>query len=177
MVDNKVALERRKAVAPAGAGAAAAAAAPPADAPVGVPTNVVNQLVAFIPTEVITIWVALLAVLNDPKPPPGKDICQADWSTHWILAIVVALLGSLLTLGLAYRKFADTPDVAFKWPIFQMIAAPVAFMAWAIALPESPLQSACWYTPAAGSFVVMFATVAVTTVGYILGENQRFQKA
>ena len=166
MVDNKVALEKRK-----------GQAAPPPDKPVGVPTNIVNQLVAFIPTEVITLWVALLAVLNDPKAPKGKKICQADWSTHWVLAVVFALCAVLLTLGLAYRKFKDTPGVTFKWPVFQMAAAPAAFLAWAVSLPESPLESACWYTQAAGAFIVTSATVLITTIGYILGETQRFEKS
>src|SRR4051812_17448091 len=131
MVDNKVALEKAKTT-------------PPATA-VGVPTNIVNQLVAFIPTEIITLWVALLAVLVDPKPPKGKKICQADWGPHWILAAVFAGLAVLLTLGLAYRKFKDTPGIDFKLPVFQLVAAPVAFLAWAVSLPETPLNSACWY--------------------------------
>ena len=168
MVDNKVALEKRK------------ARGKPDEPPVevkGVPANVVNQLVAFIPTEIITLWVALIAVLNDPKAPTGKKLCHADWSTHWYCAIGFAVLASLLVLGLAYRKFKDTEGIDFKWPVFQMLAAPIAFMAWAISLPEGPLRSACWYSEEAGAFIVTVATVAITTVGYIAGETKRFEKA
>jgi hypothetical protein len=138
MVDNKVIHEKRK--------AEQAGTLPDPGAPVGVPSNLVTQLVAFIPTEIITVWVALIAVLNDPKAPAGKKICHADWSTQWKLAIAAAVLATLLTLGFAYRKFADTPGVSFKIPLFAMLAAPLAFLAWAIALPEGPLRSACWST-------------------------------
>jgi hypothetical protein len=171
MVDNKVALEKRKAQPDQDP------ESPPQGAIPGVQANVLNQLVAYIPTEIITLWVALIAILNDPSTDLGQDICHADWSTHWILAAVFAGLAAALTLGLAYRKFKDTDGVSFKWPVFQMVAAPLAFLAWAVALPEGPLRSACWYTEEAGAFIVTVATVALTTIGYILGENKRFEKA
>ena len=172
MVDNRVALEKRKTAVAAAAPEDRAAAAEPH--PQGVPSNVVNQLVAYIPVEIITVWVALIAVLNNPKPPPGGKVSDADWSTHWIAAIICAVIASLLAYGLAYRKTKDTPGVEFKPPWFQMIAAPVAFMAWVISLPESPLQSASWYTVSAGAFIVTVSTVAITTMAYILGQAGRF---
>jgi len=182
MVDNKVVQEKRKSEATAATAAADAAVkagkTPPVPdpTPVGVPSNIVNQLVAYIPTEIITVWVALIAVLNDPKPPAGKKICQADWSAHWKLAAAAAILSALLTLGFAYRKFADTPGVDFKVPLFGMLAAPVAFLAWAVALPEGPLRSACWYSEEAGAFIVTVATVGIAALAYIFGQGERFKK-
>jgi hypothetical protein len=177
MVDNKVVQEKRKAEAAAAATASPSATAPdPGTPPVGVPSNVVNQLVAYIPTEIITVWVALIAVLNDPKPPVGKTICHADWSTQWKLAIASAVLASLLAIGFAYRKFKDTPGVTFKFPLFAAAAAPAAFLAWAVALPEGPLRSACWYSDQAGAFIVTITTVAIASLAYIFGQGDRFQK-
>jgi hypothetical protein len=178
MVDNKVVQEKRKVEAEeaAAAPAAGAAAAPDPGTPAGVPSNVVNQLVAYIPTEIITVWVALIAVLNDPKPLKGQSICHADWSTHWKLAIAAAVLAILLTLGFAYRKFSDTAGVTFKVPVFGMLAAPIAFLAWAVALPEGPLRSACWYSEQAGAFIVTIATVGIASVAYIFGQGERFTK-
>jgi hypothetical protein len=166
MVDNKVIQEKRKGGEPA----------PDPGTPVGVPSNVVNQLVAYIPTEIITVWVALIAVLNDPKAPEGKTICHAEWSTHWLLAGAAGVLASLLTFGFAYRKFADTPNVTFKVPVFGMLAAPLAFLAWAVALPEGPLRSACWYNEEAGAFIVTIATVGIASLAYIFGQGERFKK-
>ena len=120
---------------------------------------------------------ALIAVLNDPKPAAGERLCQADWGTHWKLAIGGAVLAMLLTLGFAYRKFADTPGVGFKLPLFGTLAAPVAFIAWAVALPEGPLRrSACWYSEDAGAFIVTIATVGIATLAYIFGQGDRFKK-
>jgi hypothetical protein len=163
MVDNKVALEKRK-------------TANGDPAPGGVETNVINQIVAFIPTEIITLWVALIALLSDPKAPAKKAACHADWGTHWILAAVFAVMAMGLTLGLAYRKFKDTNGIDFKWPLFGMLAAPAAFLAWAISLPEGPLRSACWYSDEAGAFVVLATTIAITTLGYIFGQTARFER-
>jgi hypothetical protein len=181
MVDNKVIQEMRNSEENAAAAAEVAAAAagepaPDPGTPTGVPSSVVNQLVAYIPTEVITLWVALIAVLNDPKPPVGKAMCQANWSTHWKLAAAATVVSALLTLGFAYRKFADTPGVQFKLPWFGMFAAPAGFLAWAVALPEGPLRSACWYSEPAGALIVTFATVGIATLAYILGQGERFKK-
>jgi len=169
MVDNFVVKEKSKAEA-----GATGVVAPPE--PTGVPANVINQLVAYVPTEVITIWVALIAVLHDPKPAAGENICQADWGTQWMLAAGAAALAMLLTLGFAYRKFEDTHGVEFHWPIFGMLAAPAAFLAWAIALPEGPLRSACWYTDEAGAVIVTIATVGIASLAYIFGQGSRFEK-
>jgi hypothetical protein len=163
MVDNKVALEKRRNADDTTPGG-------------GVETNVINQIVAFIPTEIITLWVALIALLSDPKPPSGKASCQADWSTHWLLAGTFAVLAMLLTLGLSYRKFKDTDGIDFKWPLFGLLATPAAFLAWAVSLPEGPLRSACWYTNEAGAFVVLAATIGITTLGYIFGQTARFER-
>jgi hypothetical protein len=177
MVDNKVVQEKRK-VDAENAPAPEEGEPPAVDpgTPVGVSSNIVNQLVAYIPTEIITVWVALIAVLNDPKPPAGKALCQADWSTHWKLAIAAAGLAVLLTVGFAYRKFTDT-GLKFKFPLFGVLAAPLAFVAWAVALPEGPLRSACWYTEEAGAFIVTIATVGIASLAYIFGQGVRFQKS
>src|SRR4051794_12174376 len=116
-------------------GASRASGAPAAPVPTGVPSGIVDQLVAWVPTEILTVWVALLAVLNDPKAPRGKPICQADWHVHWELAIGASVLAIAVALGFAHRKFKDTPGATFKMPWFAMFAAPAAFLAWAIALP------------------------------------------
>ena len=164
MVDNKVLREKSK-------------AGDTPSTPSGVPSNVVNQLVVYVPTEIITLWVAVIAVLNDPKAPEGKAICHADWSTHWVLAGGIAVVATLLTLGFAYRKFADTDGVDFKWPLFGMMAAPLAFLAWAVALPEGPMRSACWYTEEAGGVILTIATIGIASAAYIFGQGERFQKA
>ncbi len=85
------------------------------------------------------------------------------------------MLAVLLTLGFAYRKFVDTPGVEFKLPLFGMLAAPVAFLAWAIALPEGPLRSACWYSEEAGAFIVTIATVGIASLAYIFGQGGPFK--
>jgi hypothetical protein len=172
MADNKVVVEQRKSKQVA----LDAKLHRPDDQPQGVPANVINQLTVFIPTEIITLWVALIALLNYPKAPLHQSLCQADFSGWWVATAIFAALASLITLGLTYRKFKDAGH-GFKWPLFEMVAAPTAFMAWAVALPKSPLASACWYKIDVGAFIVLATTVAITTAGYIFGKTARYEKA
>jgi len=144
-------------------------------APKGVPANVVNQLVLFIPVEIITLWVALLAVLDEPKVAQGKRLCDGDFTAYWVWFLVFVLLTIFLTLGLTYRKAKDAGQ-NFKLPWFETWAGVAGFAAWAVALPETPLASWCRYDEAWGSFIVLGATVGITTVGCIAGKTVRFQK-
>ena len=172
MADNKVVAQQRKERGVARDGDAERGA----DVPKGVSANVLNQLMVFIPTEVITIWVAFIAIYNYPKAPAGKKLHEADFSDLWMLTVGFAALAAILTLGLTWRKAKDT-NVKFALPIFEMLAAAVAFTAWAIALPKTPLASASWYDQDAGAFILLVATIAITTVGYILGKTVKFEKS
>ena len=59
----------------------------------------------------------------------------------------------------------------FKRPLFGMVVAPLAFLAWAVALPEGPLRSARWYTEEAGGVILTIATVAIASCAYIFGQE------
>ena len=147
-----------------------------ADVPKGVSANVLDQLMVYIPVEVITVWVAFLAVHNEVKAPTGEKLCHADFSGFWMITIGFAVAAALLTVGITWRKAKDT-KVNFEFPLFEMAASAVAFVAWAIALPETPMASACWYDQEAGAFIVLTTTVVITTAGYILGKTVRFEKS
>ncbi len=145
-------------------------------APKGVPANIVNQLVLFIPTEIITLWVAFLSVIDPPKIAAGKKLCSGSYADYWIAFGIFALGAVVLTVGLTYRKAKDAGR-PFKVPIFETLAALAAFAAWAVALPETPLASVCGYDESTGAFIVLVATILITTAGYVFGKTARFEKA
>jgi hypothetical protein len=49
--------------------------------PPSVPPTIVGQLVRWIPTEAITLYVAFLGLLAAPRPPRGQPICSADFTS------------------------------------------------------------------------------------------------
>lgn len=97
-------------------------------------TNALNLLVGYVPTEVITLYVAALS---------------AQAAIHATFAFVDALtilwffvgLTPLLLLLIYISKVAATGDKLpgpALWPWWKMFAATVAFFVWAIAVPGNP---------------------------------------
>jgi hypothetical protein len=138
--------------------------------PVGVPSSVADQLVRWIPTETLTLYVAYIAVAKLPTAPKGMKLYQADFFWQWVgvfggAAITIAFV-VLLALGKA--RAAKEP---YRWPIFEMAAAAVAFVAWAFALPDTPLLTFDGYKTEVGALLVTGVTVIIAVVAYACGKQ------
>jgi hypothetical protein len=137
-----------------------------------------SQLVKYIPTETIALYIAVLGALGDIKAPPHKEISDADFSSRWIWMYVLLVATLVLTLGLSYRSQKDTaPQAKFKLPIFEICAAGVAFLIWALSLPSTPLRDIGGYDYNAWNTVIILGgTVIVATAAYVLGKTVKWQK-
>jgi hypothetical protein len=139
--------------------------------PTGVPATVVGQLVRWIPTETITLYVAYLALLTPITAEAGRRICDTgDFTGRWVGLVVFEVVTVLFVLLIYVAKLRGTKQ-PFRWPLWEMAAAAVAFAAWALALPDTPLQSICSYKVEIGGFLVLATTIAITVVADALGRN------
>jgi hypothetical protein len=98
-----------------------------------------------------------------------------SFTSRWVGLTLFAVVSSLLALGLTYGKARQSKQ-AFTWPIFEMIVAPIAFAAWALALPDTPLLDICGYSTAWGGFIVLVTTVAIAVVAWVLGKAVDYMK-
>lgn len=147
---------------------ATAAGAPPkavtsAGAPAGPQsqsggTNAALQtLTTYIPTEVLTLYVSAVATLGVVKNAQGHDIGR------WI-PFFVFLLGTPTVVWLAFAtkvKGADKPLPVSptKWPLWEMFAATLAYVAWTFALPSTPFaQYEQWYSSGLAGFLVLIVS-------------------
>jgi hypothetical protein len=174
MVDAKLVRESQV-PAVAGVGMQSAGGQAGAPAPNGVPTNMVNQLTRFVPTETLTLYVAYLTALGGLSVRQEQDVCWASFSGRWIGVIAFALVSAALALGLTYGK-AKRSNQSFTWPIFEMITAAVAFCAWAFALPDTPLADICSYSPAWGAFILLTTTVTIAVVAWRFNKAPDYEK-
>ncbi len=60
--------------------------------------------------------------------------------------------------------------------MFEMFTAPAAFVAWALALPETPLHGICGYTSAWGAFIVLVSTVGLAVFAFIVGKSPNYER-
>jgi len=125
----------------------------------------VEQLTQFIPTEMVTIFLAAVSAWN---ALPGQGWLEGV-GPHW-LVLVFALLTPATLLLASYATFAEerrkrnATGARFVLPRFEMVAATVAFTVWAFAVPGL-------YT---GMEVVqIFAAFAALVVSWVLSQVRR----
>jgi hypothetical protein len=145
-------------------------------------TSTISAITRYIPTEVLTLYVAALGAVHpsqNPQPTPEEltaslKATPAEWIAFgfFLLAtpLVVWLLYAAKVLNsnsgiAATDKKKLLPLAPWKWPVWEMVAATIGYAAWAFALPNSPFRD---FT-AAGFYSQALAGVIVLVVSTILG--------
>lgn len=159
----------------AGAPAAETDGAKPADGATA--ANGVNTamqvLFGYIPTEVLTLYVAVVAAIH-PSPVAGSagtagagvvaqvaqgtKVMPSDWITFWIFLVSTPII--FWVVYAAKLKSARKPiPLAFStWPLWEMFAATLAYFAWAFALPSTPFHEETWYSAGLAGVAVLIAS-------------------
>lgn len=116
-----------------------------------------NVLFGYIPTEILTLYVAVLAaVANDNKVTP------ALWIAFFCFLLATPVVVWLVFGAKLIAARKAIPIEYAKWPVWEMFAATVAFSAWAFALPNSPFSEFTgWYSPALSGVVVLVASTVL----------------
>lgn len=131
-------------------------AAAVAGAPKGNIETALNVLFGYIPTEIITLYVAVLGAVGTEGA-----VTQSEWNAFWIFILATPVV-VWLVYG-AKLKNADIPvPLNFgAWPVWEMSAATLSFAAWAFALPQSPFNAFHWYSSALSGVVVLIASAVL----------------
>ncbi len=112
-----------------------------------------DAIVAYIPTEVVTTYVAILAAINT-----GAESRAGQWAAFWAFATVTPVSVWLIFATKLRAAGKPLPVAPKQWPLWEMFAASVAFAAWGYALPDSPFNDFDWYTPAVATVVILGLT-------------------
>lgn len=103
--------------------------------------NHINQkrpiIFKYIPTESVTLYIAASSITT-------ALITLVPWLSperiYWFFAALTPLLVLLIYLG--KHRDVSGKSISFlsvsKWPLWRMFAATVAFLAWALAVPNNP---------------------------------------
>lgn len=129
-------------------------------------TSALNVIVTYIPTEILALYVAVLAALEKPDTLPGRP----QWAAFYFFLLLTPVV-----VWLAYAAKVKTADRPLplaprKWPMWEMFSATVAYVAWAFALPKSPFLNEDWYSPALSGVIVL---VISTFLGLLAPVVQR----
>lgn len=146
--------------------------------PASASSGPLTQLVKYIPTETISLYVAIQAALGDVAVPKEGKISDANFTSRWIWVWVMLAATIVLTTGLSYRSQKNVNGAErFRIPYFDVLAAGAAFVVWALSLPNTPLRDISGYNYSAWNSVIILAgTVAIATAAYVLGKTVSWQK-
>jgi ABC-type arginine/histidine transport system permease subunit len=127
-------------------------------------TTALKVIVTYIPTEVLTLYVAVLAAIQAPKTTASSSMSSRPlWAAFYSFLVATPLIVWLVYAAKVKASGKQLPLAPRTWPLWEMFAATAAYTAWAFALPDSPFKySGDWYTPA-------LAGVLVLTISTLLG--------
>lgn len=162
-------IAKAAATSPAAAPAAASGPVVPASGPAAGVTPVdttLNVLFGYIPTEVVALYVAVVAAVSpfQEDPVPGRIV--------FACFVVATPIVVWLVYGAKVLAAGKPAPVGYEqWPVWEMTAALLAFVAWSFGLPGSPFQAfEGWYSPALAGVVVL---VTSTVLGLLAPYFQR----
>lgn len=124
-----------------------------------------NLLFGYIPTEVLTLYVAVLAATQQTGA-----ITRAGWATFWCFLVATPLVVWLIYGAKVKAAQKPVPIHPRAWPVWEMFAATIAYCAWAFAMPNAPFTGYVWYSSAMAGIAVL---VASTILGLVAPFFQR----
>ena len=133
----------------------------------------INTLVTYIPTEVVMIYVA---AMNAFASEPGQEgagtaasvVSDGEWWAFWLCLGAAPVVVWLLYAAKVPAAKKPLPVRPNRWPRWEMFAALVAFVAWAIFLPESPFEAYGWRNVASAILILGLATTFLTVLSGIV---------
>jgi hypothetical protein len=139
---------------------AAAPPGPPAPAPPEQSSRAINAalnvLFGYIPTEVLTLYVAVITAIQQPN-----KVTQAQWIAFWSFLVATPIMVWLVYGAKIMAAQRPLPLAPRTWPVWEMFAATVAYCAWAFALPNAPFTGYAWYSSALAGIGVLIASTVL----------------
>jgi hypothetical protein len=132
-------------------------------------STALKTLTTYVPTETLTLYIALVAALQ-----PITNNSTPSFTSRWIafgLFLVFTPLAVWITF--ATKIASDQKQLPLHpryWPKWEMGAGTLAFIAWAVGLPDTPFAEFTWYSASIAGFVVLITS---TLLGMVAGLFQR----
>ncbi|PBC92426.1 hypothetical protein BX281_0076 [Streptomyces sp. Ag82_O1-15] len=129
----------------------------------GPAASLTESVTAYIPTEVVAAYVAVIGLLQQPVDHSRVP----DWVVFWAFLCISPLA---VWLGLARQersKGLPLPVHPQSWPAhtwFNLIAATASFALWGFSLPETPFQDFGWYKSGYGTGALVIGTLLLGLV-------------
>ena len=155
--------------------AAAAGGTPPrpvrtapddAAAPATPANTALQTLTTYLPTEILTLYVAAVAAIG-PWTVNGQPVGR--WAPFFAFLVVTPILVWVAFATKLRSVGKPLPASPQRWPMWEMIAATLAYVAWTFALPNTPfIQFTNRYSSGMASFLVLIVSSGLGIVAPLM---------
>jgi len=154
---------------------ALAAGTPPTPAPTGGPQpapsasgvdTALQTVTTFIPTEVLTLYVSAVAALGSIQNSEGHDVGR--WIPFYTFLAATPMLVWIAFATKLKASNKPIPAAPKRWPVWEMVAATLAFAAWAFALPNTPFVQFTWYSGGLAGFLILIVSGGLGAVAPLM---------
>jgi hypothetical protein len=133
------------------------------------PNTALQTLTTYIPTEVLTLYVSAIAALGPLTIRIGpRDLQVGRWLPFWCFLAGTPLLVWVAFASKIRAAGRTIPLHPSKWPLWEMTAATIAFVAWAFALPATPFAQESWYSAGLASFLILVVSAGLGIVAPLM---------
>lgn len=130
-------------------------------------TVTLSSIAAYIPTEVLTVYVAVVAALSATTTNNATN--GAQWGAFLAFLIATPVVVWAIYAGKVRKAKKTLPIKLGQWPKWEMAAATLAYVAWAFAFPETPFADAPWYNAAVAGVFVLITSTALGLLAPLVG--------
>jgi hypothetical protein len=133
------------------------------------PNTALQTLTTYIPTEVLTLYVSAIAALGPLTVKIGmRDLQIGRWLPFWCFFIATPLIVWVAFASKIKAGGKTIPLHPSKWPLWEMTAATIAYVAWTFALPATPFAQESWYSSGLASFLILVVSAGLGIIAPLM---------
>ena len=116
--------------------------------------NALSMLIKYIPTESVTLYIAAISA-----SAALLTLGITAKMVYWFFGALTPIL--LLVIFFGKRRAAKLPPIppVKEWPWWETVAATIAFLVWALAVPNNPYINGQTQGAIAGFFAIFVSTI------------------
>jgi hypothetical protein len=122
-------------------------------------TAALENIMTYIPGEILVTYVAVVAVIHPTAGGEAPESVVADWVAFLAFFILTPAVAWLIYAVKCLNAGKPLPTPMIQWPVWEMSAATIAYVVWAVTLPENPFSEFSWYSSGLAAIVLLIVSM------------------
>jgi len=123
-------------------------------------TAALESIMTYIPGEILTTYVAVVAVIHPTIGGQTQGSIVVDWVMFFVL-ILTPIVSWLIYAAKCMNAGKPMPAAVAQWPVWEMSAATIAYVIWAATLPATPFGEFSWYTSGLAAIILLIVSMVL----------------